>query len=69
MGGAIGGYAISGSSVAMTVGADGFYQFLFAPSAPARCNFAITVTPPGGYSAPSALIPAQPGTLSTALVP
>ena len=64
VGGAMGGYAISGSSVAMTVGADGFYQFLFAPSAPASCNFAITVTPPGGYTAPSALIPAQPGTLS-----
>ena len=64
VGGSMGGYAISGGNVAMTVGVDGFYQFLFAPSAPASCNFAITVTPPGGYTAPSALIPAQPGTLS-----
>ena len=28
----------NGSAVSMTVGADGFYQFLFAPAAPASCT-------------------------------
>ena len=64
VGASLGGYQISGSSVAMTVGADGFYQFLFGPSAPASCSFAITVTPPAGYSAPSVAIPPAAGTLS-----
>jgi uncharacterized repeat protein (TIGR01451 family) len=31
-----------------TVGADGFYQFLLNPGAPA-CQYGITVTPPAGY--------------------
>ena len=64
VGGGLGGYAINGGSVAMTVGADGFYQFLFAPSSPPSCTFAITVTPPGGYAAPSTAIPPSAGTLS-----
>ena len=64
VGASLGGYAISGGSVAMTVGADGFYQFLFGPSAPASCTFAISVTPPAGYSAPSLLIPPAAGALS-----
>ena len=64
VGGGLGGYAISGGSVAMTVGVDGFYQFLFAPSAPPSCSFAITVTPPAGYTAPSSAIPPTAGTLS-----
>ena len=74
VGASLGGYQISGSSVAMTVGADGFYQFLFGPSAPASCTFAITVTPPAGYSVPSVAIPPAIGALSppggpTALYP
>ena len=64
VGGGLGGYAINGGSVAMTVGVDGFYQFLFAPSAPPSCTFAITVTPPAGYIAPSGAIPPTAGTLS-----
>lgn len=63
VGASLGGYAINGGAVSMTVGADGFYQYLFAPSAPASCSFALTVTPPAGYTAPSAAIPAQAGTL------
>ena len=62
-GGNLGGYAINGSSVAMTVGADGFYQFLFAPAAPASCNFGLTVTPPAGYSFTSTAIPPTAGPL------
>ena len=64
VGGATGGYRINGCSVAMTVGADGFYQYIFGPSAPASCAFAITVTPPVGYTAPSLAIPPSAGTLS-----
>ena len=64
VGAALGGYQISGNSVAMTVGADGFYQFLFGPSAPASCSFAITVTPPAGYSVPSQVIPPAAGALN-----
>ena len=59
-----GGYRISGSSIAMTVGADGFYQFLFAPTAPARCTFQLTVTPPPTHTFVSTLIPPQAGTLN-----
>ncbi len=64
VGASLGGYRISGNSVAMTVGADGFYQFLFGPTAPASCSFAIGVTPPAGYSMPSLLIPPAPGSLA-----
>ena len=64
VGASLGGYQLSGGSAAMTVGADGFYQFLFGPSAPASCTFSITVTPPAGYSVPSVLIPPASGALS-----
>ena len=59
-----GGYRIDGTSVSMTVGSDGFYQFLFGPAAPARCEFQLTVTPPGGYTFASTLIPAEQQPLS-----
>jgi len=59
-----GGYRIEGNAVSMTVGSDGYYQFLFGPAAPARCEFALTVTPPGGYVFASTLIPAEAGALS-----
>ncbi len=59
-----GGYTISGGSIAMTVGAEGFYQFLIGPNAPARCNFQITVTPPPTHTFISTLIAPQSGTLS-----
>lgn len=61
--GGLGGYTVSGSAVSMTVGADGFYQFLFAPAAPASCNFGLTVTPPAGYGAPSTAMPPTAGPL------
>ncbi|MFX5252946.1 hypothetical protein ABTD06_19545, partial [Acinetobacter baumannii] len=38
-------YNISGTSASMTVGTDGFYQFLYANNAPASCPFQISVTP------------------------
>ncbi|KLD73476.1 hypothetical protein Y886_37775, partial [Xanthomonas hyacinthi DSM 19077] len=59
-----GGYRIDGNAVSMTVGSDGAYQFLFGPAAPARCEFQLTVTPPGGYVFVSTLIPAEPQALS-----
>ena len=59
-----GGYRINGTSIAMTVGADGFYQFVFAPTAPDRCTFQITVTPPQTHTFVSTLIPPQAGTLN-----
>ncbi|MGD9831884.1 MAG: SdrD B-like domain-containing protein [Piscinibacter sp.] len=62
---AAGGYGVTGNATSMTVGADGFYQFLFSPSAPASCTFALTVTPPAGYSFVSTAIPPQ----STLLAP
>src|SRR5690606_38170048 len=34
-----GGYTIDGDSVSMTVGNDGFYQFLMGPTGPASCRF------------------------------
>lgn len=61
-----GGYRIEGSSIAMTVGSEGFYQFAFGPAAPARCEFQLVVTPPGGYQFVSTLIPPQSGALSPA---
>ncbi len=59
-----GGYAVNGSAVSMTTGADGFYQFWFSAAAPARCEFQITVTPPGGYTFASTMIPAETQPLS-----
>ncbi|MEG2802773.1 SdrD B-like domain-containing protein [Stenotrophomonas sp.] len=61
---ASGGYRIEGNAIAMTVGSEGFYQFAFGPAAPARCEFQLTVTPPGGYQFVSSLIPPQDGALS-----
>ncbi len=61
-----GGYRIEGSSIAMTVGNEGFYQFAFGPAAPARCEFQLVVTPPGGYQFVSTMIPPQSGALSPA---
>ncbi|HVJ38167.1 MAG TPA: SdrD B-like domain-containing protein [Stenotrophomonas sp.] len=59
-----GGYRVEGNAVSMTVGTDGAYQFLFGPAAPARCEFTLSVTPPGGYRFTSTLIPAQSQPLS-----
>ncbi|MGE8224980.1 MAG: SdrD B-like domain-containing protein [Stenotrophomonas sp.] len=59
-----GGYRVEGNAVSMTVGNNGYYQFMFGPAAPARCEFQLTVTPPGGYQFVSSLIPAQAGSLS-----
>lgn len=61
----LGGYTIEGTSVSMTVGNEGFYQFLMAPSAPATCRFSIVVVPPAGYGFQSGMIPAE----TTPLVP
>lgn len=59
----LGGYRINGAAISTTVGSDGFYQFLFAPGAPASCTFRLDVAPPAGYSAPSAAIPPAAGPL------
>ena len=61
---AAGGYRVDGNAVSMTVGTNGYYQFTFGPAAPARCEFKLTVTPPGGYQFVSSLIPPETGTLS-----
>ena len=66
---ALGGYSINGTAVSMTVGNDGFYQFLFAPAAPASCTFSLTVTPPATYTFVSALIPPAAGPLVAAGAP
>jgi uncharacterized repeat protein (TIGR01451 family) len=55
---------VSGNAISKVTGADGLYQFLLSPSAPARCTFALTVTPPSGYSFISKLITPTPGPLS-----
>ncbi|HPM65951.1 MAG TPA: SdrD B-like domain-containing protein [Piscinibacter sp.] len=59
-----GGYSLNGSATSMTVGPDGFYQFLFASSAPSSCTFAIGVTPPAGYRFVSTAIAPEAGVLS-----
>ncbi|MDR0182051.1 SdrD B-like domain-containing protein [Lysobacter arvi] len=59
-----GGYQVEGSRVSMTVGNDGFYQFLFGPAAPASCEYRLTVTPPSGYTFQSQTIAPQAGTLA-----
>ncbi|WP_269789628.1 SdrD B-like domain-containing protein [Stenotrophomonas sp. Iso1] len=61
---AAGGYRVEGNAVSMTVGNNGYYQFMFGPAAPARCEFQLTVTPPGGYQFVSSLITPQDGSLS-----
>ena len=65
VGAGLGGYTVNGTALSMTVGNDGFYQFLFAPGAPASCSFGLTVTPPAGYTFASTVIPPAP----TALTP
>ena len=59
-----GGYRINGNAIAMTVGSDGFYQFIFGPGAPASCEYRLEVTPPGGYQFVSSLIAPEDGALS-----
>lgn len=59
-----GGYRVEGNAVSMTVGNNGYYQFVFGPAAPARCEFQLTVTPPGGYQFVSKLIAPENGSLS-----
>ena len=63
VGASFAGYTISGDRISMTVGADGFYQFLFGPKAPTSCTFGLTVTPPAEYTFQSAAIPPNPGPL------
>ena len=63
VGATLGGYTVNGPAVSMTVGADGFYQYLLAPSSPASCTFGLTVTPPGGYTFQSTAIPPTAGPL------
>ncbi len=63
VGATLGGYTLTSNSAAMTVGADGFYQFLFGPSAPASCTFGLTVTPPAGYTFLSTAIAPTAGPL------
>jgi len=64
VGATLGGYRINGSAVSMTVGSDGFYQFLFSPSAPASCTFRLSVVPPAGYQFVSTAIPPTTGPLT-----
>ncbi|MGH8052903.1 MAG: SdrD B-like domain-containing protein [Stenotrophomonas sp.] len=59
-----GGYSIDGDRISMTVGSDGYYQFLLGPAAPSRCEFTLTVTPPGGYTFKSVIIPPEASSLS-----
>ena len=63
VGAGLGGYTVNGNRVSMTVGADGFYQFLFAPAAPASCTWSLAVTPPSGYTFQSTAIPPTAGPL------
>jgi len=65
----LGGYTIQGTSVSMTVGSEGFYQFLLGPDAPASCRFQLTVQPPAGYTFQSGMIPAEPSPLSPPSTP
>jgi uncharacterized repeat protein (TIGR01451 family) len=64
VGATLGGYRIDGDRVSVTVGSEGFYQFLFSPAAPASCTFSLAVAPPAGYTMPSVAIPPAPGTLT-----
>ncbi|WP_203322499.1 SdrD B-like domain-containing protein [Pseudoxanthomonas beigongshangi] len=66
---AMGGYTVQGNAISMTVGADGFYQFLMAPGAPASCRFQIAVTPPAGYTFESGMIPAENSPLTPPSTP
>jgi large repetitive protein len=64
VGAGLGGYSINGGNVSMTVGSDGFYQFLFAPAAPPSCTWRLAVTPPAGYTFQSTAIPPEQNTLT-----
>ena len=64
VGATLGGYTVSGNAISMRTGGDGLYQFLLSPGAPARCTFALTVTPPSGYTFISKLIEPTPGPLA-----
>ena len=59
----LGGYTISGNAISMTTAANGAYQWLLLPTAPAACDFSLTVAPPAGYSFVSQIIPPASGTL------
>ena len=63
VGAGLGGYTLNGQAIAMTTGADGFYQFLFGTNAPASCTFALSVAPPSGYRFVSTLIAPTAGPL------
>ncbi len=65
----LGGYVIQGTSVSMTVGSEGFYQFLMGPNAPASCRFQITVEPPAGYTFESTMIPGEGSALTPPSTP
>ena len=60
----LGGFTINGNAVAMPVGDDGIYQFLFSPQAPTSCTFRLSVTPPPQYTFVSTFIPPNAGTLT-----
>jgi uncharacterized repeat protein (TIGR01451 family) len=64
VGAGLGGYTVAGNRISMTVGSDGFYQFLLAPNAPASCTFGLTVTPPAGYRFVSQAIAPAAGPLA-----
>ena len=66
---ALGGYTIQGSSVSMTVGAEGYYQFLLGTNAPASCRFQLVVEPPAGYTFESSMIPAETSSLTPPSTP
>jgi uncharacterized repeat protein (TIGR01451 family) len=53
----LGGYTVQGSSIAMTTGVNGYYQFVFLPGAPPSCSFGLTIAPPPTHSFVSTLIP------------
>ena len=59
----LGGYTVNGTAISTTVGPDGFYQFLFAPAAPASCTYTLVVTPPPAYTFVSRLIAPTNGPL------
>ena len=65
----LGGYTIAGPAIGMTVGDNGFFQFLFTTNAPARCAFALTVTPPPTHTFVSSVIAPQTNTLATPPAP
>jgi uncharacterized repeat protein (TIGR01451 family) len=63
VGAGLGGYTINGDRISMTVGGDGFYQFLFGTAAPSSCTFSLNVMPPSAYTFQSTAIVPTPGPL------